>query len=95
MAYIVIRRALQTHYTGEMAKTTTLHIRIDEEDEQRIDAIQAEFGGRSEVIRLALAQFLESVERRQQTRGFIDEWASEVGGIDDEEVAEMTAKYFS
>ncbi len=78
-----------------MAKTTTLHIRIDEEDESRIDAIEGEFGGRSEVMRLALARFLESVERRNHTREFIEEWSAEVGGIDEDEVAEMTAKYFS
>lgn len=78
-----------------MAKTTTLHIRVDEEDEQRIDAIQEEFGGRSEVMRLALAQFLERVERQRQTREFIDDWSRETGGIDEDEIAEMTAKYFS
>lgn len=78
-----------------MAKTTTLHIRIDEEDEQRIDSIEAEFGGRSEVMRLALAQFLATVERRNHTRQFIEDWAAEVGGIDEAEVEQMTAKYFS
>ena len=78
-----------------MVKTTTLHIRVDEEDEQRIDAIQEEFGGRSEVMRLALAEFLANVERRKETREFIDDWSREMGGIDEDEVAEMTAKYFS
>jgi len=79
----------------QMAKTTTLHIRIDEEDEQRIDSIEGEFGGRSEVMRLALAQFLANVERRNHTREFISEWADEIGGINEEEVAQMSDKYFS
>lgn len=78
-----------------VVKKTTLHIRIDEHEEQKLDSIEAEFGGRSEVVRLALAQFLGSIERRDQARALIEDWAAEVGGIDEEEVAVMTAKYFS
>lgn len=46
-------------------------------------------------MRLALAQFLANVERRDRTRAFIDEWAAEIGGVDETEIAEMTARYFS
>lgn len=74
---------------------TTLSIRISRTDTKRIDAIAAEFGGRADVIRLALSQFLDQAERPNRSRELLHDWATELSDVDEEEVARMTAKYFS
>ncbi len=70
-------------------KQTVLHVRLSDAQDQAIAAIESRYGGRSELVRLALDRFLAEAERREAMSEFVDAWVADVGPSSAAELAEM------
>ena len=72
---------------------TTTTVRLDDEDEQLLDRLAPEFGGRSSAIRQALRFLAADRERRDALSSFVEAWNSEAGPVDEDAVAAMAERY--
>ena len=52
--------------------TTTVH--LDDHDDELLDALAAEFGGRTDAIRHAIRELAERHRRRDALQSFLDDW---------------------
>jgi len=83
-------------YTRQMAgiKQTVLHVRLTDTQDEAISAVESRYGGRSELVRIALDRFLEETARREAMSEFVDAWVVDAGASSAEELAEMD-RFFS
>ena len=72
---------------------STTTVRLDDEDEQLLGGLAAEFGGRSSAIRQALRFLAADRERRDALNSFVEAWNAEAGPLDEDAVAAMAARY--
>lgn len=61
--------------------TTTVH--FDEDDEEILDRLAPDFGGRSRTLREGLRLLATEVDRRTAWSKFVDDWIAETGPVDD------------
>ena len=71
----------------------TLTVRLDAEDEQLLDELASQYGGRSAAIRAAIRQLSGVEQRRKALIEFVEAWDAEVGPADEAEVARMIEYY--
>lgn len=83
-------------YTPQMAgtKQTVLHVRLTDTQDEAIAAVESRYGGRSELVRLALEHFLQETARREAMTEFVAAWVADAGPATAEELAEMDS-FFS
>ena len=72
---------------------STTTVRLDDEDEQLLDLIAAEHGGRSSAIRIAIRALAADRRRCELLAAFLDEWNAEAGPIADDDVQAMIARF--
>ncbi len=72
---------------------STTTVRLDNDDEQLLDKLALSFGGRSNVIRLALRSLAEDVDRNEALGTFLADWQSDAGPISEAAVDAMTRRY--
>ena len=72
---------------------STTTVRLDEDDESILDKLAPAFGGRSNAIREALRFLSADVERHEALEGFLAEWESERGPVDEAAVEAMAQRY--
>lgn len=70
-------------------KQTVLHVRLTDTQDEAIAAVESRYGGRSELVRIALDQFLEATARREAMSEFVEAWVTDVGPSTADELAEM------
>lgn len=70
-------------------KQTVLHVRLTDSQDEAIAAIESRYGGRSELVRIALDRFLEETARREAMSEFVDAWVADAGPSTAVELAEM------
>lgn len=75
-------------------KQTVLHVRLTDTQDEAITALEARYGGRSELVRIALDRFLEETARREAMTEFVDAWVADAGASTADELAEM-GRFFS
>lgn len=75
-------------------KQTVLHVRLTNTQDEAITAVESRYGGRSELVRIALDRFLEETARREAMTEFVDAWIADAGASTAEELAEMD-RFFS
>jgi len=75
-------------------KQTVLHVRLTDTQDEAITAVESRYGGRSELVRLALDRFLEETARREVMTEFVDAWVADAGASSAAELAEMD-RFFS
>jgi len=75
-------------------KQTVLHVRLTDTQDQAISAVESRYGGRSELVRIALDRFLEETARREAMSEFVDAWVADAGASSAVELAEMD-RFFS
>ncbi|MGB6058768.1 MAG: hypothetical protein WBF71_10920 [Microthrixaceae bacterium] len=71
--------------------TTT--VRLDDEDRALLDMLATEYGGRSSAIRQALRSLASDRRRQDALRSFLDDWESESGPANEDQVAAMSDRY--
>ncbi len=71
--------------------TTT--VRLNADDEETLDKLAPEFGGRSGTIRHAIRLLAADIERRDALANFLDDWDEEAGPIDEDAVKAMATRY--
>lgn len=76
------------------AKQTVLHVRLTDTQDQAIAAVESRYGGRSELVRVALDQFLAATARQEAMSEFVAAWVADAGPATAEELAEMD-RFFS
>ena len=72
---------------------STTTVRLDDDDEELLDLIAAEHGGRSGAIRVAIRSLAADRRRRELLATFLDEWDAEAGPVDDADVEAMIARF--
>lgn len=70
-------------------KQTVLHVRLTDTQDEAIAAVESRYGGRSELVRIALDRFLEETARREVMSDFVDAWVADAGPSTAVELAEM------
>ena len=75
-------------------KQTVLHVRLTDTQDEAISAVESRYGGRSELVRIALDRFLEETARREAMSEFVDAWVADTGASSADELAEMD-RFFS
>ena len=70
-------------------KQTVLHVRLTDIQDEAIAAVEARYGGRSELVRIALDRFLQETARREAMSEFVEAWVADVGPSTAAELAEM------
>jgi len=70
-------------------KQTVLHVRLTDTQNEAIAAVESRYGGRSELVRLALDQFLAATARHEAMTEFVDAWVADAGPATADELAEM------
>ena len=70
-------------------KQTVLHVRLTDTQDEAITAVESRYGGRSELVRVALDQFLAATARREAMSEFVDAWVVDAGPATAAELAEM------
>lgn len=75
-------------------KQTVLHVRLTDAQDEAISAIESRYGGRSELVRVALDRFLQESARREAMSEFVDAWVADAGASTAEELGEMD-RFFS
>lgn len=70
-------------------KQTVLHVRLTDTQDEAISAVESRYGGRSELVRIALDRFLEETARREAMSEFVNAWVADAGASSAEELAEM------
>ena len=71
--------------------TTT--VRLDGEDEQFLETLASEFGGRDGAIRHALRLLAADRQRKEALNAFLEAWNAEAGPLDEEAVAAMARRF--
>ena len=75
-------------------KQTVLHVRLTDTQDEAIAAVESRYGGRSELVRIALDRFLEETARREAMSEFVEGWIADAGASTAAELAEMD-RFFS
>jgi len=70
-------------------KQTVLHVRLTDTQDEAIAAVESRYGGRSELVRIALDRFLQEAARREAMNEFVNAWVADAGPATAEELAEM------
>ena len=73
-----------------MGSTT---ICFDGEDEEFLDALAVEFGGRERAIRHAIRLLGAEQRRKEALSAFLEAWHAEAGPLDEQAVATMAKRY--
>lgn len=73
-----------------MATTT---VRLDAADEQLLDRLAEIYGGRSNTIRHALRQLSANAARQQALTELLDDWAVELGPVDEAAVVAAADRF--
>lgn len=72
-----------------MARTT---VRLDHDDEQRLDKLALSFGGRSNAIRLVLRSLAEDVDRHEALGAFLSDWELDAGPVNEADIDAMSRR---
>jgi predicted transcriptional regulator len=72
---------------------STTTVRLNDDDEQILDKLAPEFGGRSGAIRRALRYLAADVDRRDALDSFLESWNADAGPVDEQAVAAMAQRY--
>ena len=72
---------------------STTTVRLSGEDEQLLDMLAPEFGGRSGAIRHAVRLLAADRQRREAFNAFLEAWNAEDGPPDEDAVAAMAKRY--
>jgi Arc/MetJ-type ribon-helix-helix transcriptional regulator len=72
---------------------STTTVRLDNDDELLLDKLAAEFGGRSNAIRLALRALAEDADRNEALGAFLQDWQHDAGPVNEAEVDALTRRY--
>jgi predicted transcriptional regulator len=71
----------------------TITVRLDDDDEELLDAIAATYGSRSTAIREAIRSLSGQVERDRAIDEALATWEAEAGPVDEDEVAAIIDRY--